>query len=118
AASRWPLGIIRRSELCRSVCGDTRFLIPAAWPAARTARQSWRAGSGSTRVRAGNNPPHPPQQAAPPPPPPPRPPPVEPPPPGPQPLGRRRRHHRGPILAPLATLDAQQHALGINIADR
>jgi hypothetical protein len=28
------------AKLCRSVCGDTRFLIPAAWAAARTARQS------------------------------------------------------------------------------
>src|SRR3954465_8714937 len=39
-SSRWV------AKLCRSVCGDTRLLIPAAW-AARTTRPSWRADSGS-----------------------------------------------------------------------
>jgi hypothetical protein len=43
------------AKLCRGVCGDTRFLIPAAWAAARTARQSWRADSGSTGLRPGNS---------------------------------------------------------------
>jgi hypothetical protein len=40
---------------CAAVCGDTRFLIPAAWAAARAARQSWRADSGSTGLRPGNS---------------------------------------------------------------
>ena len=42
------------AKLCRR-CGDTGFLIPAAWAAARTARQSWRADSGSTGLRPGNS---------------------------------------------------------------
>ena len=36
------------AKLCRSVCGDTRFLIPAASAAAWTARLSWRVESGSS----------------------------------------------------------------------
>src|SRR6516165_12326233 len=39
------------------------------------------------------------------------------PPPDPQQFEQLRRQHRLTILAALATLDAQQHALGINIAD-
>src|SRR5256885_1428615 len=41
------------AKLCRSVCGDTRFLIPAAWAAAWTARFSWRVDSGSSGLRPG-----------------------------------------------------------------
>ena len=43
------------AKLCRSVCGDTRFLIPAASAAAWTARLSWRVESGSTGLRPGNS---------------------------------------------------------------
>ena len=43
------------AKLCRSVCGDTRLVIPAAWAAARTTRPSWRADSGSTGLRPGNS---------------------------------------------------------------
>ena len=93
------------AKLCRSVCGETRFLIPAAWAAARTARQSWRADSGSTRSRKRRALRQ--QQAAPPPSPPP----------GAQQFEQLRRQHRVTILAPLAALDTQQHALGIDIAD-
>jgi hypothetical protein len=35
------------AKLCRSVCGETRFLIPAASAAAWTARLNWRVESGS-----------------------------------------------------------------------
>src|SRR5499427_5550391 len=43
------------AKLCRSVCGDTRFLIPAAWAAARTARLNCRVDSGSTGLKPGNS---------------------------------------------------------------
>ena len=43
------------AKLCRSVCGETRFLIPAAWATEWTARQNWRADSGSTKLRPGNS---------------------------------------------------------------
>src|SRR5271169_4305085 len=43
------------AKLCRSVCGDTRFLIPAASAAAWTARLSWRVESGSIGLRPGNS---------------------------------------------------------------
>src|SRR6266446_8918784 len=102
------------AKLCRSVCGDTRFLIPAAWAAARTARLSWRTDSGSTGLRPGNSqPPVAAGSAAAP------------------PATRRAAVRaaaatasrggpppsRGQALAPLAALDAQQHAFGIDIAD-
>lgn len=48
-SSRWV------AKLCRSVCGDTRFLIPATSAAAWTARLSWRVDSGSTGLRPGNS---------------------------------------------------------------
>src|SRR5215469_5842992 len=48
-SSRWV------AKLCRSVCGETRLVIPAAWAAARTTRPSWRADSGSTGLRPGNS---------------------------------------------------------------
>ena len=94
------------AKLCRSVCDETRFLIPAAWAAARTARQSWRADSGSTGLRPGNSQPPGSSRLRRPLPPP-----------GAQQLEQLWREHRVTILAPLATLDAQPHALGINIAD-
>src|SRR5437879_2910745 len=103
------------AKLCRRVCGDTRFLIPAASAAAWTARLSWRVESGSTGLRPGNNPP---------------------------PAAATRRAaglpatrraavraaaatawrddpplSRGQALAALAALDPQQHALGVDIAD-
>ena len=99
-SSRWV------AKLCRSVCGDTRLVIPAAWAAARTTRPSWRADSGSTGLRPGNSQP-----------------------PGSSRLRRRpsrhqaqqfeqlRRQHRVAVLVALAALDAQQHPLGIDIAD-
>src|SRR5882672_9062327 len=43
------------AKLCRSVCGATRFLIPAASAAAWTARLSWRVESGSIGLRPGNS---------------------------------------------------------------
>ena len=95
------------AKLCRSVCGETRFLIPAAWAAARTTRLSWRADSGSTGLRPGKQPASRQQQAAPP----------SLPPPGAQQSEQLRRQHRVAVLAPLAALDAQQHALGIDIGD-
>src|SRR5271170_4296760 len=48
-SSRWV------AKLCRNVCGDTRFLIPAASAAAWTARLSWRVHSGSTGLLPGNS---------------------------------------------------------------
>src|SRR3954471_16656296 len=51
------------AKLCRSVCGDTRFLIPAASAAACTARLSWRVDSGSIGLRPGNS--QPPGNSAP-----------------------------------------------------
>src|SRR5215472_11742653 len=48
-SSRWV------AKLCRRVCGDTRFLIPAASAAAWTARLSWRVDSGSIGLRPGNS---------------------------------------------------------------
>src|SRR5216683_3185534 len=43
------------AKLCRHVCGDTRFLIPAASAAAWTARLSWRVESGSIGLRPENS---------------------------------------------------------------
>src|SRR5215469_2432916 len=43
------------AKLWRSVCGDTRFLMPAASAAAWTARLSWRVESGSSGLRPGNS---------------------------------------------------------------
>src|SRR5437660_5079709 len=95
-SSRWV------AKLCRSVCGDTRFLIPAASAAAWAARLSWRVESGSTGLRPGINPPR--QQHAEPP---------AFPPPGAQQFEQLRRQHGVTILAALAALDPQQHALGV-----
>src|SRR5215831_435755 len=80
---------------------DSRGLAGATDGAAELA-----GGQRLDRVAAGKQPASRQQQAAPSPLPPP----------GPQQFEQLRRHHRVPILAPLATLDAQQHALGINIA--
>src|SRR5207245_2484757 len=75
------------AKLWRSVCGDTRFLIPAAWAAAGSAAAppaTRRAAVRATAATASRDDPPP---------------------------------SRGQALAPLAALDAQQHALGIDIAD-
>ena len=99
-SSRWV------AKLCRNVCGDTRFLIPAASAAAWTARLSWRVESGSTGLRPETASlaaaMHQPSALAPP---------VA------QQFEQLRRQHGVAILAALALLDPQQHALGVDVAD-
>src|SRR5215469_8382992 len=95
------------AKLWRSVCGDTRFLMPPASAAAWTARLSWRVESGSSGFATGKQP-SPRQQHAQ----------VSAlPPPGAQQLEQLRRQHGVAVLAALSLLDAQQHALGVDIAN-
>ena len=100
-SSRWV------AKLWRNVCIDTRLSICAASAAAWMARLSWRVVSGSIGLRPGNS--HPPGSILPcgmgdaPP--------------RAQPLQQHRREHGVAILAALALLDAQRHALAVDVAD-
>ena len=85
----------------RSVCGVTHVPRPAVSAAIWQTRLSWREVSGLTESSPGEQPA---LRAA-----------LEPP--RPQQLQQLRREHRVPVLAPLALLDTDQHALGIDIAD-
>ena len=89
------------AKQCRSVCGDTRFPSPAASAAMWQTRLSWRVVIGSSGSRPGNSQPcerHCSHHCA-------------------QQLQQLRREHAVPVLAALALLDADQHALGVDIAD-
>ena len=100
-SSRWV------AKLCRSVCGDTRFLIPAACGGGVDGAVELAGRQRLDRVAAGKQPaPRQHQAAAPP---------LAPP--GAQQFEQLRRQHGVAVLAALALLDAQQHALGIDVAD-
>src|SRR5271168_5196444 len=94
-SSRWV------AKLWRNVCGDTRLAIPAARAAAETARQSCRADIGLTGSSPGNS----------------QLPWVRDLPPIAQQLQQLRREHDKAILLPLALLDAEQHALVVDVGD-
>src|SRR5712692_6983837 len=94
------------AKLCRSVCGDTRFLIPAASAAAWTAVEL----TGRERLDrvAARKQPAPRQQYA-----------AAPAfhPPITQQLKQLQRQHGVAVFASFALLNPQQHALGVDIAD-
>src|ERR1700716_2870118 len=92
-SSRWV------AKLWRKVCGVTRLVISAMWAAAWQARVSWRVVIGLAGRRPGNSQPWRPRNAVP----------VA------QKLEQYRGEHRVAILAALALLDAQHHALGVDI---
>ena len=95
------------AKLWRSVCMDTRLSMCAASAAAWMARFSCRVLSGSIGIEPGKQPAavehlalgtgHAPPDA--------------------QALEQHRREHRVAILAALALLDAQRHALAVDVAD-
>ena len=113
APSRYPIGrVARRSalmfcsrrwvaKLCRKVWSDTRLSISALSAAAWQARLSWRVVIGCTRSRPGNS----------------------------QPCGRAafhqarsrlkqmRRQHHVAVFTAFALLDANDHALAVDVAD-
>src|ERR1700687_3080804 len=85
------------AKLCRRVCSDTGFSSSAMWAAAWQARLSWRVVSGAPSTRPGNS----------------------------QPCGcptchqsrieQLRRQHHIAILAALALLHADDHALAVDV---